>query len=805
MAAPEGTRRLLSVFSLSGHLTDVLVQNPEIFEVVSDPLIARQIATEDQVFEEGSRLVSASISYSHRLDRLRFLKQKHLLRLAAWEISGEGTPQTVCHGLSDLAAGIVRLAADIVWEQYKSARSWEGQNQITIAALGKLGGCELNYSSDIDLIFFLEDSADDEGERHAVRYCELLRSALADRMGRGALYRVDLRLRPFGSQGPIAPRWKSLNSYYEKYAEPWEQMALIRSKVIGASPENEAQWEDLRDNVAFKGVRGDWVVDHLVSMKEKGEELGGPDDLKRGPGGIREIEFLAQINQFLEGYREPGIRPKETLKALEQLKRHGVLPTLVAEEMMQAYSFLRRLEHLCQIDADRQVYAIPPEPAAATAIARALGMPDEAALRGSVAGIRQRVRTAYETFIPGQSRRKLIKTAGHEGLGKWIESLPDPEAYSASLLENRDSLNRMIEILDKAPAVASELQDAKGSDGVVSGEIMEPLDWAQRWRKQGSKGAPVWASLWRRDRSSVLARWVLGVGDGGKELADQYDGLLSGLTLDLPLTVIALGSWGAREMSPPSDGDGVIFIDPGTESDEGEERVREIVAEIRSARLRGAAVNLDLRLRPEGASGRVSVTKGQFLNYESHRMQTWERFAMGRSRLVYGSQEIFDMVRQSWAGQPLDDSGLAELLAMKKRIENERVSPSARNRHVKLGNGGLDDVTWLVQLWLMRHPFAAEGVGTGTRERIAALVNSELLGQAEGDLLLRAHDFLFRLRFWIAANGFDHDLLPENPDKLSRLALGLGLSSPNHVLSEYQDLTSGVRSLFLEGVARMQA
>jgi len=798
IAVPVLARLAVAVLGASHHIADVVAQNPETGAILTDPAELHAPLTLDRLMVEADRLLSSTVSYAHKLDRLRFLKQRETLRLAALDLGRLIDEQTVWRGISDLADAVVTALRTEVWSQYASGREVGPTPPFSIVAFGKMGGQELNYSSDIDLVFVLDEGLDESQTKHAYRACELYRAALADKMGRGDLYRVDLRLRPFGSQGPIASPMAVYESYYRKYAETWEQLALLRSRVIAGAPGIAEAWEDMRTRVVFNSVRSDMALEGLVAMRTRIEEIGSDNDLKRRAGGIRDVEFLVQTMQMVFGGASPACQVRPTVPAIGALCQAGYLEPGAAAALAEAYVFFRQTEHRCQIVGNLQTHEVPTEPAALAALAHAMFFPDAASFSRTLESHRVEVRRLYETLMPGGGPR-VIEAKKNVSLRNWIDRLPEKDAVWASLAENRNSLEHALKIAEDAPELATMLATSSAvTEAVISGEILEDpvtLDLA------GLRAEPPLPRAVRAATDAWLAaaaRWCLGAGPGlGVALSRRDDAVLQELSKETGLDVVALGSAASQDTSVHSDVDLVLLCPDDVDWATAERSAQVLLAAVQAMHASGDPLEVDVRLRPEGRKGNLVTSYEGFRRYEEGPMELWERFALGRSRLVCGDHRALELVRQAAYGRYIGAEDFAVLAHMKRRIENERVSHRERTRHLKLGSGALDDIQWSVQLLLMANAAVALACPTARlTDRLDALVSAGALSGAEGDVLAETHRYLNDIRSWIALLGYPADVLPENPDRLDKLASLTGSTDGNEVIRRYTDLTTEVRSVF---------
>ena len=307
--------------------------------------------------------------------RLRRLRQRVLLRTMARDLAGDmdaaGLAE-VCQTTSDLAELTVRAALD-----------WLGDGELIVVAMGKLGGRELNVSSDIDLVFVHpgldQDSTDPQRiERTGRKLIALLNDVTED----GFAFRVDMRLRPYGDSGALVSSFGALEAYFVEQGREWERYAWIKARPISGTPAGVAgsrhgeldaivrpfvyrKYLDYATLAAMRRLHAE------VRREVARRELAG--HVKLGPGGIREIEFIAQGLQLIRGGRDPALTVRPTLEVLQELSKKNLLPGSATEELCSAYVFLRNVEHRLQYLDDAQTHELPTDPEDRSRIAQMAG------------------------------------------------------------------------------------------------------------------------------------------------------------------------------------------------------------------------------------------------------------------------------------------------------------------------------------------------------------------------------------------------------------------------------------------------
>ncbi|HEY2345175.1 MAG TPA: bifunctional [glutamate--ammonia ligase]-adenylyl-L-tyrosine phosphorylase/[glutamate--ammonia-ligase] adenylyltransferase [Xanthomonadaceae bacterium] len=367
--------------------------------------------------------------------QLRRWRKLASARLVWRDVAGLDAVDATLAGASAIADGALETALAAVEAQVAQhhgvIRDAEGQPQrMVVLGLGKLGGGELNFSSDVDLIFAFERGGSSDGARaldadaYYARIGQRLIQLLDEVTPDGFCHRVDMRLRPFGGVGRLALSFAAMEQYYQAEGRDWERYAWIKARPVAGDIEaGERLLATLRPFV-YRRYLDYTALDGLREMKaaiaaDERRELS--DHLKLGPGGIREIEFLVQALQLIRGGREPALRTRSLIAALEALAAGGHLPSDAAVALTDAYRFLRRIENRVQMLADQQAHVLPDDAFARQRIAAGLGYGDFAMLRTELEAHRAVVSAEFERLLAARRRGTAPPTSLHD---YWI-ALPD--------------------------------------------------------------------------------------------------------------------------------------------------------------------------------------------------------------------------------------------------------------------------------------------------------------------------------------------------------------------------------------------
>ncbi|PTY07400.1 hypothetical protein DB347_08860 [Opitutaceae bacterium EW11] len=355
-----------------------------------------------------------------RLEYLRRWRRLMSLRVAYRSVNGLASEKTSVEELTRVAEFCVRECLDLAEKRWteRYGTPWDEVLQrsarFCIVALGKLGGAELNFSSDIDLLFFYdgEGVCRREGRptpvsnvEYFTKIAETISASLSSQTSEGFLFRVDARLRPEGAFGPLVRSLTSLENYYAVAGQTWERLALLKARPIAG--DLSLGFELLESLQSFRYPRNPppSLLEEVSAMKRRTEqEVVGTEslenDVKSGTGGIREVEFVVQALQLMYAGRYPFLQTNSTDAALDQLVRYGLMPAEKADRLRKSYWWLRQLEHRLQVREERQTHCLPEDAAEREALARTLGYSDRAGFEEALRSIRAEVTATYAAHFP---------------------------------------------------------------------------------------------------------------------------------------------------------------------------------------------------------------------------------------------------------------------------------------------------------------------------------------------------------------------------------------------------------------------
>ncbi|QLC26316.1 bifunctional [glutamate--ammonia ligase]-adenylyl-L-tyrosine phosphorylase/[glutamate--ammonia-ligase] adenylyltransferase [Parasphingopyxis algicola] len=517
-------------------LNRLVAANPEFAESLTDGRLFAHF---------GDFAVHLETERADSVCALRLDRQKLALFTAIGDLAGAFDLVETTALLSDFADYALDEAIGAAFAERLPDAAPAG---FAVIALGKHGSRELNYSSDIDLLFLFDPDTmprreKDDPQRAAVRIGRRVVEILNERTGDGYVFRVDLRLRPSPEVTPIVLTLGAAIAHYETSAEPWERAVFIRARAAAGDVELGRRFLDAiqpfiwRRSLDFGAIRAIRAMSHRIrDHYAQGQEFGPGYDLKRGRGGIREIEFYAQIHQLIHGGREPELRAPATLDALSALGESGQIAPRDADHLASAYRLFRTIEHRLQMIEDQQTHSLPEDLAALDAVAGLHGMADGAAVLEALSGPVAYVGALYDQLederqegLPTDPERleQALETAGFRPAADARRRI---EGWRAGRLRSTHSAVAREALEDVLPALVSEMGMAPDSIGVINrfDVLLDRL--------------PSAVNLFRLlEARPGLARLLVAVLSHAPALADElarhaelFDGLIDATALDPP-------------------------------------------------------------------------------------------------------------------------------------------------------------------------------------------------------------------------------------------------------------------------------
>ena len=400
----DNLRHLAAVFAASRFLSGVLWRDPQLAFWLCDETLNAPPTPPVALTEQLDQVLDGRTDEGQVADALLRFTQRHLLRLGARDLNQLAGVDETTTGLAALADCVLQAAVRLCqsWlttlhgePVYADDNGVERPCRFCVIGMGKLGGGELNFSSDIDLMYVYTSYQGQtrgvmrDGERRGrisnheyfVALARRLTSLISGRQASGQIFRVDLRLRPDGTQGQLALALLAYEAYYARLGQPWERMALIKARPVAGDADLGREFMALIQPFVYQRHLDAQGLEQLRSMKRQidsqmADRKESRTNVKLGRGGIREVEFLIQLPQLLMGGRRPELQERNSLRALDRLREAALLDAESEALLRDAYGYLRRVEHLLQMEQGSQTHTLPRGEEARRRLARYCGYGD---------------------------------------------------------------------------------------------------------------------------------------------------------------------------------------------------------------------------------------------------------------------------------------------------------------------------------------------------------------------------------------------------------------------------------------------
>jgi [glutamine synthetase] adenylyltransferase / [glutamine synthetase]-adenylyl-L-tyrosine phosphorylase len=532
---PRALHVLANVLGTSPFLSEILIRNPEYFHwLVSQIDRSAPDSLEDD--EEVEALLAGMTGSHDVINALKRLKRRETLRIAARDILGRDTLQSATAQLSDLAGLMADRALAFVSTQALAAAGRDRlPGTFVVIGMGKLGGRELNYSSDIDLIYVYDP--DDQGDSKAHdffhRLAKKLTAALSEHTEESYLYRVDLRLRPMGRRGNIAYSLQELEQYYNSWGETFERFALIKARPVAGDRALGRRFLELVQPFVYRKYLDHAALEEMHRHKTRMDRTlprgEGDRNVKLGRGGIREVELFTQVLQLTYGGNQPELRQANTLAALDALRKADLISRDVCDDLSRAYVFLRTVEHRVQLVQEGHTHSLSNVATELEISARRLGFDTNDDLQAALQAHRDRVHSVYRDLF--ERRRGTSNFQGRQFFRILSEDIPDSEGLahlSEYGLREPSAVLNAIRALGQAASAATAPSVARNVLANLLAVVMERIARCARPEQVLNRLEQVTAqtgaaALWFRSllENEGLRAVLIQVLDSGDLLADR--------------------------------------------------------------------------------------------------------------------------------------------------------------------------------------------------------------------------------------------------------------------------------------------
>ena len=700
---------ILTLVSFSPLLATTLLQNTDYFWWLNRKRVESRVREKDELLESLARFALTNSQLDPQVLFARF-RRRELIRIYLRDIRGLATIAEITEEISNLADAILEAALKearremdnrfgLPQELDDKGRSITAR--FCIAALGKLGSKELNYSSDIDLLFLYSGEGKTSGNgtkgevtnrEYFVKLSEYIVKLVGQQTGEGAAYRVDLRLRPHGSRGSLALSIGDTVKYCRTEARAWERQVLIRSRGCAGDVELFKHFFSEVEDMVFS--RSETVSTALANVRRSKERIDLENinkrgfDVKLGRGGIREIEFLAQALQLAYGGRDSWLRSPHTLISLARLADRKHISDTELTELSAAYEFLRRTEHVLQMKNGVQTHTVPDDPEKRSVLARRVmftsgGGDFEDELQKHTANVSRvfgRVFGEIDDTTANDIEMTEVPDIQERTMSHVMASIEKSDVELDAAGQHLTVLDRMTAIsphfsamLAANPDLAAELPDPE-SEFYETDYATEMMEAVESERELGGRLSAM-RRTWSRCLLTIVVRDIFekitireakrmqtalaeaSIAAALRVVRDEMANRYRDPEIHLDMAILALGKLGGRGLDYDSDLDIVIvYFDPQVQR-ASRESAQLLPGDVTAAEFYSRAVELfsttlssmtregnlyrvDLRLRPFGSKGMSAMSIDAFLGYMSETAAIWEMLAFVKLRAVGGDTSI---------------------------------------------------------------------------------------------------------------------------------------------------------------------
>ena len=856
---PLGETALLHLLAVSSICATRFTRNPETLLWLAQPEVCLASRSQMEMLTELHTLAGDSAS-DNGFGALRFWKGREMTRVAVRELAAVAPLEETTGELSQIAEICLRRVFQF-WDVELRQRYGSPRADFAILALGKLGGSELNHSSDVDLLFLYSEEGQLTPHISYHQFFNRLGNKILETFSMphpsGLLFRVDLRLRPEGSAGPLARSLESMENYYAGFGETWERIALIKARGIAGS--RELAYDFLRLHQPFiypKSATRD-LLEEVASIKHRIErDVVGPEklerDVKLGRGGIRDIEFIVQTLQLIHGARNPFLQESSMLKALRALRELDLLPHDDVLALDNAYRFLRRVEHRLQIEAEQQTHTVPDEPNPLSRLAQSLRFSSAsdftAALHnrmGAVRPIFQRIisegpaqpaKITVEFFRDPKQAEKALRDLERGAasfhvatrtrqifqrlspiLLMWISKAADPDTtlnQFVRFVESYGLRSLLFELLVTNPKLL-ELVVKTFDASRFAGDLLirrpqlleditrdptfdEPRSLPENLQRLESLGASAdnldpVRAYRQRQLLRIILREIVGLATPASVSAELSD--LAEACLIFTARLI-----GDEQLTIIALGKfGGRDIGYGADLDVvfvgRENRAgQNLISAMAQPTAEGNIWALDTRLRPEGENGPLVCSLQTYQSYYENRAQLWEMQALTRARAISGPQKNqFMELAKSAWLRASQDPEL--LVKIDSMLERIRRDRGSGSDvlDLKTGYGGIIEAEFLVQALQMR----ANIWEPNSDRAVTELCVRGLLDDTEAKRLTQSYQLLRGCESGLRRyENKAVSSLPSDPGEQQKLAVRLGYDSFENFRRDYVGARETVHALY---------
>ncbi len=758
---PHHVEMLVSIASNSNYLSDILVINPEYFYRMTDSSVLNSKLDKKAFTQEVEERISRYNSLDSKTHALNSLKRREILRIGLKDILNNTEVAETTAELSILANTLTEKLFESCYQFILNKYKIEKVKQTyCVISLGKLGGGELNYSSDIDIIIFYETEIKIGNKYYSEILSETIQLFLekCTSSEAGNLYRIDLRLRPDGKSSSVCRSLQEYLDYYESRGSDWERQMLIKAGFLAGSEKLYSQFTKYIDRFIFPASHFASPLEQMKKLRKIIERDVEDSNIKLIPGGIRDIEFVVQALQLLNGGKDESIKTGNTFTALEKLIGAKLLSTNETKTLKEAYILYRRIEHFLQLMNNTQTHTIPESGEIAEKLSLFLGFKNLSEFKEKVKNSRKLVREIYNLIV-GESKNSKgdnnifsnIKFINPQKAANDISFLREGKGLTVSRKFDKGTLEAFSKIEKN---VFEYLLNSDDPDLCLSNfvRLIKQADLPSIWFSELSdeKFLSILLKLCERSqmvidhfaedkilREGFLSRDFLNKIILGQAQTTRLKNVLFKLAVQLSIKliesqtasqilsdvvkekidflagefskkkkwkndylIIVLGSTGTGTMTFASDIDLIFAVKNSEKYQNIQKDFQELLGSLKKEL---SPFSVDCRLRPEGASSQLVWDFEKYTEYLDNRARIWEMEAFLKASYLSGNENLFNHLVSSFI-QRLSKLTTAEIVKGITDVRSKSLSnfPAEMNLiDLKKNEGGLNDIEYITHYLLL--------------------------------------------------------------------------------------------------------
>ena len=825
---PHHPEILVSIAANSNYLTDIVVRNPEYLYQIFDQDYLSQEIEQAALQTEIENIIGRYKSFNSKLNFLKQTKKRYILKIGLADILKINDLLKTTGQLSILAKVITAQLFRICYQEIQTKYSQAlDNNKYCLCSLGKLGGNELNYSSDIDLILFYDNNEFYEPinkEFHELlsETALLFIKSSTEITDKGYIYRVDFRLRPDGKYSPLCKSLVDYTKYYELRGEDWERQMLIKLDYIDGGKSLYQNFINFLQPFIYPHSASISLKDQIQKIKHRIEQSNRErENVKLFKGGIRDIEFSVQALQLINGGKYKEIRTGNTVEAVNLLNGKKLLSNKEKKIFLEAYNFYRKIEHFLQLMNDTQTHLIPDNTDLLKKLTLFLGFKSTSEFKHTLSIYRKEIRKIFDSILTtGVKEKSTIEEIPFKDKSRAIKNYSFLST-GTGVFGQKEFDQRTINLFDQIePTLIKYLKKSSAPDRVLDNlvKVIRSVSLTSIWynelcdnrflkylltlceysdksvnliavdkscsellltRKVFSEIPP--DEIYRLTYNQLIiylsVRLTLGLLNPenfsailSDYISDRITKIVTGEKIKLDFFIASLGSLSSKTLSFSSDIDLLLVTGSDKEAIENEKGFLKLI-NLLQEKLKPMAV--DFRLRPEGKSSQLIWSVDRFKEYFNTRARVWEFQAYSKLKFVTGNIDLYNKLTGFLCNSAYnlkEEVVRSEIKLMDRKIQNELISYGESIFNIKKQSGGLSTVDFIIDSVLLTD-FDLYKRSIGISRYSILYLFSRLKKQTELRLLLNNYKVLKLIELAIQ-NIFDvsNSIIPKSEEKKSLLA-----------------------------------